>query len=163
MKIKSIAVLTIACFVSIASFAKNNSTQLSGNSNTDLGNYTISVSDKEFSAKGQTLKTYLLDYENGEQPVYISLDHSSNCRNFIVKSKYFEVQYKCKKDKFGVSYLQAKYTTLDPIANIDRINKSEFARQKIITNIQKTDEELMGLIASYFPTLLTEKYKKALN
>ncbi len=163
MKIKSIAVLTVACFVSIASFAKNNSTQLSGNSNTDLGNYTISISDKEFSVKGQNLKTYLLDYENGEQPIYVSLNHTDNCRNFIVRSKYFEIQYKCKKDKFGVSYLQSKYTSIDPVANIARIDKSEFARQKIITNIQKTDEELMGLIASYLPILLTEKYKKALN
>lgn len=163
MKIKSFIALTIACFVSIAVIANDNTNVLKGNSHTDLGKYTITTSDKDFSVKGQKLQTYLLDYENGEQPVYISVDHSNNCRNFIVRSKYFEIQYKCKKNKFGVAYLQSKYTTLDPVANIARIDKDEFARQKVITNTKKSDEELMGLIASYFPTLLNEQFKKALN
>lgn len=161
MKIKSFIALAFAGILSISTFAK--SPILSGNSNTDLGKYTISVSNEDFEVKGNKLKTYLLDYENGGQPVYISLDHSENCRIFIVRSKFFEIQYKCKKDKFGVSYLQAKYTTIDPLVNINRIDKNKFAQQRIITKTNKTDEELMGLIASYFPNLLNETYKKALN
>ncbi len=162
MKIKSILILALAGFLSLPTFASDNDNTLSGNSNTEFGNYTISKSDKNISVKESNLEVYLLDYEIGEQPIYIAIDHGKKCRDFIVRSKYFEIQYKCKKNSFGITYMQEKYTTLDPKVNSERLDENEFSRQRVLTNIDHTDEELMHLIACYFPKLLKSNYKKAL-
>jgi len=162
MKLKSVLILALAGFLSIPTFALDKDKVLSGNSDTEFGKYTINKSDKNISIKESNLEVYLLDYEIGEQPVYIAIDHDKNCRNFIVRSKYFEVQYKCRKNNFGVTYMHPKYTTLEPTINSERLNENEFLRQRIITNMEHTDEELLELIASFFPRLLKDNYKKAL-
>lgn len=163
MKIKSFLILSLAGFLSFSTFASDsNNVLLSGDSNTELGKFTITKSDKDISVKDSNLEVYLLDYENGERPIYIAIDQGKKCKNFIVRSKHFEIQYKCKKNKFGVTYMQPKYTSIDPDVNSERLNEEEFSKQRILSSKQNTDEEIMKLIACYFPSLLKDNYKKAL-
>ncbi len=158
-KIFIITVLTIT--FGITTLAAENII-LSGDSNTEYGKYTITNADKKITVKDTELKTYYLDYEKGEQPIYIAIDKQKNCKNYIVRSTHFEIQYTCKKDKFGVTYMQAKYITIDPQLVDQRLDNTEFSKQKILTNSEKSEKELLGLIASYFPSLLKDRYKAAL-
>jgi hypothetical protein len=74
--------------------------------------------------------------------------------NFIIHTDAFEVEYVCKKHVFGVNRINKDYQTV-PSKEIDEMmDNAQFYAQRVISQNPKTEQELLGLIACYFPSLV---------
>ena len=132
---------------------------ITGQSLTEFGKYTITVSDVPMKINNEAVKTYDLNYENTSNPVKIGMVQSETCRTFIMRTEEFEVEYTCNQGVFGVKKIEAQYQQLpkeEMEAKLDRVNY--FAQRLICTN-KKSEDELLGLIACYFPNLIKEDYQ----
>lgn len=137
-----------------------NATDLSGNfinfkgeSNTSLGNYEV----KELppvNMNGEMMRAFELTYEKAQKSVLIFLDERTNCRDFIVRSKNLEVRYACKKTSFGAQLLSGKQMKYDPALNALFLSQDEFEKQQKISEGALPIASALGLIASYYPSLL---------
>lgn len=133
-------------------------TVLNGQSLTELGEYQISPSSKAMQFANETLKTYELNYSNIQSPVLIGVKKHKKCVDFIVRTGNFEVQYVCKNHVFGVKRIGAEYQTI-PASEVSKLmDNADFYSQRIISQSPKTEEELLGLIACYFPSLIKDDY-----
>lgn len=160
MKTKLFILTICAAILSLGASAKIKDTQaLTGNSLTEFGKYTVMVSEEPMVIDNEEVKTYELIYENASNPVKIGVVKAEECMVYVVRSDEFEVEYTCKKGVFGVKKVESKYQTLpkeEIDAKLDRVNY--FAQRVICTN-KKSEEELLGLIACYFPSLVNEDYQ----
>lgn len=148
--------LLLVCFVSVA---KEKSTSLlSGQSLTELGQFTISNSEEELTLGGEAVKTFELNYTNSDSPVLIGVKKTKKCMNFIVRTDNFEVEYVCNKHVFGVKRISKEYQTINSELVNEMMNNAQFYTQRVISQYPKTEEELLGLIACYFPSLVKENY-----
>ena len=138
----------------VQSYATNPpSINLSGESNTTMGNYTIKeLPPVEIS--GELMRTFELTYENAKKPVLIYLDTRANCKDYIVRSKNLEVKYSCKKSSFGVQHLSARQMKYAPDINELFLSQDEFSKQQKIAEGGIPVISALGLIASYYPSLL---------
>ena len=126
----------------------------SGKSFTALGDYKIEKSDKPFILNGEELKAYIIKYENSPMEVTVVIKKSDKCKNFIVISDKLSVQYVCNEKYFGVEKLDKTYK-IDGYSTSDiALNRTEYFRQKLITNGQNGEVMNTQLIASYFPMLI---------
>ena len=154
-------ILTICVAVlSLGASAKIKDGQsLTGNSLTEFGKYTIMVSDAPMVLNNEVVKTYDLMYENTVNPVRVGLVKEEKCTTYVVRTDDFEIQYTCNKGVFGVKKIESRFQTLpkeEMDAKLDRVNY--FSQRVICTNV-KSEEELLGLIACYFPKLVNEDYQ----
>jgi len=148
--------LLLVCFISQA---KEKSTSLiSGQSLTELGQYTISNSTVALNVDGEALKTYELKYSNSDTPVLIGVQKTKKCMNFIVRTNHFEVEYVCKNHAFGVKRINKEYQTVNSLVIDEMMDGTQFYAQRIISQNPKTEAELLGLIACYFPSLIKDDY-----
>jgi len=132
---------------------------LSGNSLTDFGKYTIVKSEAPMLVDNKVLETYDLSYERTSEPIRIGLVEEKNCTTFIVRSDEFEMAYTCNKGVFGVKKLEKQHQEL-PKEEIDaKLNKVSYYSQRVICQNKKSNDELLGLIACYFPSLVNEEYQ----
>ena len=132
---------------------------LTGNSLTEFGNYTITVSETPMVVNNEAVKTFSLAYENTANPVQIGQVKTDECITYIVRSDEFEIQYTCNKGVFGVKKLEAQYQQLpkeEMEAKLDRVN---YFAQRVICQNKKSEDELLGLIACYFPKLIKEDHQ----
>lgn len=132
---------------------------LTGQSLTEFGKYTVTISDAPMMINNQAVPTYDLNYENTENPVKIGLVKSETCKTFIVRTEEFEVEYTCNKGVFGVKKIESQYKQLpdeEMNAKLDRVN---YFTQRVICTNNKSEDELLGLIACYFPNLIKEDYQ----
>ena len=67
--------------------------------------------------------------------------------------------YQCQKHVFGVKKIDKKYQTLPSDANNEKLNKVSYYAQRVICQNPKSEDELLGLIACYFPHLINEEYQ----
>ncbi len=132
---------------------------LTGNSLTDFGKYTIVNSENPMVLNGEEVKTYDLMYENTTHPIQIGLIQEKKCTSFVVRSDEFEIQYMCNQGVFGVKKIEKKYQELPAEANNAKLNKVSYYAQRVISQNPKTNDELLGLIACYFPSLVNEEYQ----
>jgi hypothetical protein len=160
MKTKLFILTICVTLVSLGASAKIKDGQaLTGNSLTEFGKYTIMASDAPMVINDEVVKTYELMYENTISPVRVGLVKEEKCTTFVVRTDDFEIQYSCNKGVFGVKKIENRFQTLpkeEIDAKLDRVNY--FAQRVICTN-QKSEEELLGLIACYFPNLVNEEYQ----
>lgn len=157
MKTK-LGILTICLLLaSLFAVAKEKGTSLlSGQSLTELGQYNIRVSDDAMQFGDELLKTYELKYTNYDSPVLIGVKKTRKCMKFIVRTDNFEIEYVCNKNVFGVKRIDKEYQTI-PTAEINQmLDNADFYSQRVISQYPKTEEELLGLIACYFPALIKE-------
>lgn len=148
--------LLLVCFVTVA---KERSTSLiSGQSLTELGQYSINTSAEALQVGGETLKTYELVYSNNNSPVLIGVKKTKKCMNFIIHTDNFEVEYVCNKHVFGVKRINNQYQTVSTEVINKMMNNAQFYAQRVISQNPKTEEELLGLIACYFPSLIKDEY-----
>jgi hypothetical protein len=160
MKTKLFILTICVTFLSLGTSAKIKHGQaLTGNSLTEFGKYTITVSDAPMVINDEVVKTYELAYENTTNPVRIGVVKGEECVTFVVRSDEFEVQYTCNKGVFGVKKIETKYQTLpkeEIDAKLDRVN---YFTQRVICKSKKSEDELLGLIACYFPSLINDEYQ----
>lgn len=144
----------IGCTLVLGSLliAVSASNKIKGDSNTELGKYVIEESAESMAYKGKELKAYRLCYENCKKDILIGVEEMENCRNYIVLVDDLQIQYVCDKGVFGVKRVpRQKETSLNVKEVVDR---QQFFYQKVITQKPKTEKELLGLIACYYPSLL---------
>jgi hypothetical protein len=160
MKTKLFILTICVAFVSFGASAKiKNGQALTGNSLTELGKYTIMVSDAPMVINNEVVKTYDLTYENATNPIRIGVVKGEECVNFIVRSDNFEVQYTCNKGIFGVKKIDPKYQTLPKEEMDSKLDRVSYFSQRVICNNKKSEGELLGLIACYFPGLVNDEYQ----
>jgi hypothetical protein len=131
---------------------------VSGNSLTDFGTYTIVESQTKMVVDNQAVPTYELIYENTSKPLQIGVIKEKKCTSFLVRSGEFEVQYACVKNVFGVKKMDIQYRELPEEEFNSKLSKTDFYAQRVISQKPKTEEELLGLIACYFPNLVDPQY-----
>lgn len=155
MKTK-LAILTLGLLmVSFVTVAKEKGTSLlSGQSLTELGQYTIQPTTDVITVGDEILPTYALNYSNSDTPVLIGVKKTKKCMNFIVRTDHFEVEYICKKHVFGVRRINKDYQTVSTELVNTMLDNAQFYTQRVISQNPKTEEELLGLIACYFPSLV---------
>lgn len=132
---------------------------LTGNSLTDFGKYTVMVSNMPMVINDEVVKTYDLTYENTSEPIRIGIVKEKECVTYIVRSDEFEIEYTCNKGVFGVKKIESKYQTL-PKEELDaKMCRVNYFSQRVICKNKKSEDELLGLIACYFPKLILEDYR----
>lgn len=163
MKTKLFILTVCVALLSLGASAKTKYVNtFSGNSLTELGKYTIAQSDVPMVINNEAVKTYDLMYENTTYPVRVGLVQDEQCTTFVVRTDDFEIEYTCNKGVFGVKMIEPKYQTL-PMEEINaRINRVSYFAQRVISTNKKSEKELLGLIACYFPTLVKEEFQAKL-
>ena len=149
--------LLLMSFFTVA--MEKGATVISGQSLTELGQYTISLSSDAMTIGNEVLSTYQLEYSESDTPVLIGVKKTKKCMNFIVRTDEFEIEYICKKHVFGVKKVNEEYREVD-IAKVNAmLDNSQYYSQRVISQNPKNEEELLGLIACYFPLLIKEELR----
>lgn len=163
MKTRIEILMLCLLLVGFTSTAKTKeATMLSGQSLTELGDYQINQSSKNLTIGNEAVKTYELTYSNSDSPVLVGVQKTKKCMNFIVRTNNFEVMYVCDHHVFGVKRINKEYQTI-PAAEICKLmDNADFYSQRVITQYPKTEAELLGLIACYFPSLIKDQFLSAL-
>lgn len=159
MKTK-LGILTM-CLLLVALFAsakEKGASLISGQSLTELGQYSIRSSTEAMTVGDEMLKTYELNYTNSDSPVLIGVKKTKKCKSFIVRTDKFEVEYVCNKNVFGVKRINKEYQTISTAVINQMLDNADFYSQRVISQYPKSDEELLGLIACYFPSLIKEDH-----
>ncbi len=160
MKTK-LAILTFGLLlVSLFAVAKERGTTVvSGQSLTELGQYTVSLSPEAITIGNEVLNTYQLVYSESDSPVLIGVKKTKKCMNFIVRTEDFEIEYICNKHVFGVKKVNEEYREVDLATVNAMLDNSQYYTQRVISQTPKNEEELLGLIACYFPLLIKEQFR----
>jgi hypothetical protein len=132
---------------------------MTGNSLSEFGKYTVTQSDNPMVYKDQVLETYELTYENTNNPVFIGVLKEKKCRSFIVRNDEFEIQYTCNNGVFGVKKIEKRFQTIPKEELEMKLNKVSYYAQRVICQEKKSTDEILGLIACYFPDLVNEEYQ----
>jgi hypothetical protein len=160
MKTKLFILTICVAVLSLGTSAKIKDGQsLTGNSLTEFGKYTVMVSDAPMVINNEVVKTYDLMYENTSNPIRVGLVKEEKCTTYVVRTDDFEIQYTCNNGVFGVKKIENRFQTLpkeEMDAKLDRVN---YFSQRVICTNEKSEEELLGLIACYFPKLVNEDYQ----
>jgi len=162
MKTKLILLTVCIAVLSMGATAKiKDGKAMTGNSLTDFGKYTLANSDIPMVVNNKVVKTYELTYENTDNPIRIGVinDKKKDCKTFIVRSDEFEIEYTCNKGVFGVRKMESKFQTLPKEEMELKLNKVSYYAQRVICQNKKSEDELLGLIACYFPNLVNEEYQ----
>lgn len=147
--------LLLACLFTTAK--EKGTSLISGQSLTELGQYDIRLSSDAIKCGSEALKTYELSYSNIDSPVLIGVKKTKKCMNFIVRTNNFEVEYVCNKHVFGVKRISKEYQTVASDVINEMMDNADFYTQRVISQNPKSEEELLGLIACYFPSLIKDK------
>lgn len=165
MKTKLFILTICIAILSMGATAKiKDGKAMTGNSLTNLGKYTLVNSDNPMVVDNQVVKTYELTYESTNNPIRIGVldDKKNDCKKFIVRSDEFEIEYTCVKGVFGVKKMETKYQELPKEEIALKLNKVSYYSQRVICQNKKSEDELLGLIACYFPNLVNEEYQASL-
>jgi len=158
----AIKILAAMLFLIITGFSGGLTAQ--GDSCSELGTFTIENSKKPLISDARILKTYDIIYENSDVIVRVGIDDiNRKCKKYIVVSGDFAVQYICKKGIFGAEIIEECYIEDGIPATDIRLNRAEYFRQKVLTQLPNSEIEHLKLISVYFPKLLPNDILLAKN
>jgi hypothetical protein len=159
MKTKFFILMVCLTIVSLGIQAKvKDAKAITGKSLSEFGKYSVELTNTPMKVNGEELRTYELTYENADRSVQIGVLPQENCTNFIVKTNLFEIEYVCNKGVFGVKKINRNYASIAKDMNEAVLNKAGYFSQRVISQNPKTEDELLGLIACYFPNLIKDEY-----
>jgi len=163
MKTKLILLTICVAILSMGASAKKikDGQAMTGNSLTAFGMYTVVNSDSPMVYEKQLLRTYELTYENTNNTVWIGVlcENELNCTTFIVRTDEFEIEYACRNNIFGVKKIEKRFQEL-PKEEMDlKLNKVSYYSQRVICQGKRSEDDLLGLIACYFPDLINQEYQ----
>ncbi len=122
---------------------------------TGFGDYTLKRADVPMVVNETPVETYVVSYDKMEEPIYIGVVTDKKCKNYIVRTNGFEIQYVCKRNKFGICYTESRFATMDQEELQKKINRSAFLHQRVISSSgPKPDVYHVSLIASYLPDVM---------
>jgi hypothetical protein len=125
-----------------------------GESNTPFGAYTIEILDQPMMLGGEEMKCYLISYENTPLQAKVFVDKVKGCKNYVVVTDELSVMYTCNGKYFGVNKVGKKYKEAGIVTDDARLDRTDYFRQKLITQGETAEFDATALIASYFPALL---------
>lgn len=131
---------------------------LAGQSQTNFGKYEIRPSEDPMVINGQELETYELSYENASKPIQVGFLKTKKCKTFILRNEHFEIEYACEKGVFGVKKISKDYQLIPTTRNEAVLNLSQYYNQRVICQNPTSKEEILGLIACFYPMLIKEEY-----
>jgi len=143
---------TLIVAFSTASFSKELIAE--GKTHSVMGDYKIEKSDTPVTINGEEFEALLITYKNSPLEVKVVVRKGENCKNYLVFSDVLSVQYVCNENYFGVEKLDKKLESNGFSTNDESMNRSEYFRQKVISNGQISELEGTQLIAAYFPQLV---------
>lgn len=162
MKTKLVLFSICLALISLGATAKiKDGKAMTGNSLTEFGRYTVVNSDVPMMYNNQVLKTYELTYENTSNPIRIGLlcEEELKCKTFIVRTDEFEIEYACRNNVFGVKKIEKRFQELPKEEMELKLDKVSYYSQRVICKNKKSEDELLGLIACYFPDLVNDEYQ----
>lgn len=162
MKTKLILLAICVALVSMGATAKiKDGKAMTGNSLTEFGKYTIVNSDAPMVYDNKVLQTYDLTYENTSNSIRIGVlcEDELKCKTFIVRTDEFEIEYACRNNVFGVKKIEKRFQELPKEEMELKLDKVSYYAQRVICQNKKSEDELLGLIACYFPDLINDEYQ----
>lgn len=128
-----------------------------GNTNYELGAFVVEISNAPIIIDATILPTYVVSYENSDMTIRIAVDNSDRkCRKFIVVSDNLAMQYNCDGKIFGVAIPDMAYIEDGIPSSKVNLDRSQYHRQKVITQRKKTEIDQIRLISVYFPKLVKD-------
>jgi hypothetical protein len=159
MKTKIFILTICAALIGVSASAKiKDGRALSGNSLTELGKYKVVNAEAPMVINDKAVTTYDLTYENTSETIRIGLVKDGKCLNYIVRTGDFEMQYTCNKGMFGVKKTEKRFQEIPKDEVNVKLDKVSYYSQRVICQNKKSEDELLGLIACYFPALMNEEY-----
>ncbi len=134
---------------------------LKGTTNCALGDFIIEKSSELVVLDGYKLDTYTISYENSAKTVSVAVRTEEDCCRYIVFTDELSVQYICYKEYFGVLTHDKGLNNQGFVTDANMLDKSSYFYQKLITRDkdEKSLKGCLGLIAAYYPMLLTDMEK----
>ncbi|HUX57508.1 MAG TPA: hypothetical protein VMV77_11070 [Bacteroidales bacterium] len=146
------AVILIIAF-SAASFARE--VVAEGKTFSALGNYKIELADNSVTINGEEITPFIISYQNSPLEIRVAVKNDANCKTYYVLSDKLSVQYVCNANYFGVEKLDKSFEKEGYTTSDTALNRSEYFRQKALTDGQGCELENTMLIAAYFPRLIS--------
>ncbi|WP_297086129.1 hypothetical protein [uncultured Draconibacterium sp.] len=162
MKTKLVLFSICIAILSMGATAKiKDGKAMTGNSLTEFGKYTIVNSEAPMVYDNKVLETYELTYENVGTPVRIGIlcEDEKKCKTFIVRTEEFEIEYACRNNIFGVKKIEPRFQQLPKEEMELKLDKVSYYSQRVICQNKKSQDDLLGLIACYFPDLVKDEYQ----
>jgi hypothetical protein len=125
-----------------------------GKTNTALGDYKIEIADNPVTINGESLKAFIISYQNSPMEVKVVIQKDKKCKNYIVLSEKLSVQYVCNENYFGIQKLDKSFEKEGYVTSDAALNRSEYFHQKVLAPGMRGEVENTHLIAAYFPMLL---------
>lgn len=148
IQIIAVAMLMLA-FLPMTVQAKNEV-----NSETTYGMYKVGISQPAHTVAKNAPSTYTIYYEELDVPVTVTVFEDEKCKNYIVRTGNFEVQYTCNGKYFGVKYVDAAYATIPLQEMKAKIDRTNFLYQRVITRKLRSEKDFVRLIACYLPEIM---------
>ena len=152
---KMISLTMLVIVFSFAAIAENVIRE--GETHSALGKYTIEKSNDFVVVNGEELETFIISYENSTKSIKVAVDKDKNgkMRNYVVIGDDLSLQYTCEPSHFGVSQLDKKYQEAGVEVSNEELNLNAYYHQKVLTRSNPTDRDCLGLIACFYPKLVT--------
>lgn len=148
---KTALVIVLFIFV-FSSVTSGNGTAATGDS--------FSITSAESSVN---LSVWNLKYAESERGFQITMVENNGEKEYIVRSKFFEVAYILNKNGFGARMVKGSKTQV-PVQIVEKIiNREALNNQKVISDANISNEVALNLIASYLPDLINNSYKHLLQ
>lgn len=104
-----------------------------------------------------------ISYGSNEKPITVVKRQTSKGTDYVVYTKYFEVNYLASEKGFGAKTSKKPWSDVPKVINEAVINTEELKKQELLTPNKVDDEQALGLIAAYLPYLINDRYTHILN
>ena len=146
--------LSIVLILTVYVASMGNPVVAQGQSNTTSGDYKIIALEESLMLNGKELQKYLISYEKPEMKLIVVVDRQEKVEKYYVLSGQLAVQYESNGGLFGIRKLDNELLTKGFSTSLDHLNKTEFYRQRVLTNEQSGTVDHLNMIASYYPGLI---------
>lgn len=144
-------IITAALFVlaTVVGTAENK------NAETEFGAYTVVESQKSNAVITGGNSAYTIHYAQLDAPVTVKVVEQDGCKVYLVRTEGYEVQYVCNGNTFGVKYMSQEFATLPVKEMQQKLNRTAYLHQRVLSQEIKSEKEFVRLIACYLPELIS--------
>ncbi|MBN1386985.1 MAG: hypothetical protein JW965_00975 [Bacteroidales bacterium] len=128
-----------------------------GNTNSELGIYTIDKAEQFEMIKGEPLRAYRIWYENSPDSLTVVVDdNKEGITRFLVISEDLVIEYICNNNFFGARQIDERFAGEGYSTSEQNLDRLEYYHQKVITRAPMTETGYLSLISVYFPKLIKD-------
>ncbi len=156
---KRILILALSAFtiISLTLAAEVKAPVAQGNTNSELGIYTIDKAAQFEMIKGEPLRAYQIWYENSPDSLTVAVeDCKDGITRFLVISEDLVIEYICNNNIFGARLIDKRFEAEGYSTSTENLDRQEYYHQKVITQKPLTETEYLSLISVFFPKLIND-------